>query len=316
MQPMLASRGDHVPSGDAWVHEVKWDGIRLLVDVRNGRLRISTRSANDATVAFPEMASIVEGLTDVVLDGEAIAMQDGRPNFAAVADRLHVSTPGRALRLSRAKPVTFIAFDLLRADGEDLTKRPLEVRQELLRGLDLGNVFADSDRAIWQVPTGHDDGLELQRIVNAQGLEGIVSKRRASLYYPGRRSRDWLKFPSRSSDSFVLGGIRFEAGTSSRIGSMLLGKPGAHGLTYWGRVGAGLAGRPGNRLTELIVPLVTGLSPFADDLPREDREETVWLRPEIVIEVEYLAKTADGRLRHPAYRGVRADLAPTDLAAD
>lgn len=318
MQPMLATRGDHVPSGADWVHEVKWDGIRALADVHDGRLRLLTRNGNDASPAYPELAGLAGLADDLLLDGEVVALGDGVPSFSALADRMHVRDRVRAARLAEANPVTYLVFDLLRLHGEDLTGLPLAQRRERLLALGIDAAFGDGERVAWQVPPTYDDGAVLLDAAEAQGLEGIVSKKLSSPYHPGRRSRDWLKFPIRPTGSFLVGGFRFEKDSdgrpgSTRLGAVLVGAPGPDGLRFRGRVGSGIAGKAGQRLGDLLRPLTVDGSPFAEELPRADREGTVWVRPEIIVDVQYLVLTPDGRLRQPAYRGIRTDLTVEDL---
>ncbi|MBO9523884.1 MAG: non-homologous end-joining DNA ligase [Nocardioidaceae bacterium] len=313
MQPMLATRGDHVPAGAEWTHEVKWDGIRALVEVRAGRLRIWTRNENEVSVAYPELAGLARLADDLLLDGEIVALGDGVPSFSALADRMHVRNGVTAARLAATNPVTFLAFDLLRLDGEDLTGRPLRERRERLLGLDIAAAFAADERVAWQVPPTYDDGAMLLDAAGAQGLEGIVSKRLSSLYHPGRRSKEWLKFPLRRTGSFLVGGYRHETGSGTRLGAVLVGEPSAGGLVFRGKVGSGLAGRVGQRLGEILKPLATDASPFEAELPKADRIGTTWVRPEVIVDVEYLTLTPDGRLRQPSYRGIRTDLSAADL---
>lgn len=313
MQPMLATRGDHVPIGDAWVHEVKWDGIRALADVAGGRLRIHTRNENEVSVAYPELRGLPAVADDALFDGEIVALGDGVPSFGALADRMHVRDATKAARLAASNPVTYLVFDLLRLDGEDLCGRPLRERRELLLGLGIERVFGADERVAWQVPPTYDDGPLLLAAAESQGLEGIVSKKVASHYHPGRRSKEWLKFPIRPTGSYVVGGYRHETGSDSRLGAVLVGEPTPDGLVFRGRVGSGIAGKAGQRLGELLRPLVADESPFAVDLPRLDRDGTVWVRPELIVDVQYLTLTTDGRLRQPAYRGIRTDLEVSDL---
>ena len=309
--PMLATRGDHVPEGSEWVHEVKWDGMRVLVEVGGGRLRIFSRNENDATVAFPELHGLVDVADDAVLDGEVVALGQGVPTFGALQDRLHVRDANRARRLAETKPVALLAFDLLRLHGQDLCDRPLSERRELLLGLGIEGLPGWAGG--WQVPPTYDDGVMLLEAAEQQGMEGIVSKRLSSRYRPGVRSREWLKFPIRPTGSYVVGGFRYEKGSQSRIGAVLAGEPAAAGLRFRGRVGSGIAGKAGLLLAELLEPLVVESSPFDEVLPRVDREGTVWVSPVLVVEVQSLGLTRDGRLRQPAYRGVRTDLTPADL---
>ena len=309
MRPMLATRGSTVPTGPEWLHEVKWDGMRVLIEVSQGRLKVFSRNENDVTVSFPELLGLAEGPLrghDVVLDGEVVAFADGIPSFGALAERMHVQQASRARTLAATKPVTLLAFDLLELDGADLSARPLSQRRTTLQELALADVH-------WQVPDAYDDGAMLMEATAQQGLEGIVSKKRSSRYLPGRRTADWLKFPHRPTSSYVVGGWRLETDSSSRIGAVLVGEPGPGGLRYRGRVGSGIAGKAGQRLLEVLRPLEVDTSPFVDEVPRIDALGTTWLRPEVVVDVVALGLTSAGRLRQPAYRGLRADLAPASL---
>ncbi len=313
---MLATKGDRdrVPSG-GWTHEVKWDGMRVLVDRNSRGLRIYSRNENDVTVSFPELHGLAAALDsvahDFLLDGEVVALGDGIPSFGALADRMHVRDATKARRLSESNPVTLIAFDLLRLEGQDLCPLPLAERRARLEALGLNTV--PERMGPWQVPPTYDDGDMLLAAAEQQGLEGIVSKRLSSPYRPGLRSRDWLKFPIRPTGSFVVGGFRHETGSAIRLGAVLVGQPTARGLQFRGRVGSGIAGKAGRLLAGLLEPEVVADSPFTEVLPRLDRVGTVWVRPAMVVEVQYLRLTNDGRLRQPAYLGIRSDLSPSDL---
>jgi bifunctional non-homologous end joining protein LigD len=304
MRPMLASRGTHVPTGDEWQHEVKWDGMRVLVDTHGGQTRIVSRNENDATVSFPELAGLPVG--DVLLDGEVVAFDDGLPSFAALAERMHVSRLDRARRLAERIPVTLLVFDLLRLGDRDLMTEPLSTRRKLLVDLDLHH-----DR--WQTPPVYDDGQMLFDATYQQALEGIVSKRLSSRYHPGRRSKDWLKFAHRRRESYVVGGWRLETDSQDRLGAVLLGEPTAEGLLYRGRVGSGIAGRKAVALREVLAGLTRSTSPFADEVPKVDALGTTWVEPALVVDVESLGPSAQGRVRQPSYVGVRSDLTPEDL---
>jgi bifunctional non-homologous end joining protein LigD len=304
MRPMLATRGTHVPTGDEWQHEVKWDGMRVLVDVRGGAARLFSRNEIDATVSFPELAGIP--VDDVLLDGEVVAFADGTPSFAALAERMHVSRADRARQLAERIPVTLLAFDILRLGERDLLDEPLAVRRELLAELDLQH-----DR--WQTPPTYDDGPMLFDATYQQGLEGIVSKRLTSRYRPGLRSKDWLKFAHRRRESYVVGGWRLETDSQDRLGAVLVGQPSAEGLLYRGRVGSGIAGRKAAVLREVLAGLTRTTTPFVDEVPRPDALGTTWVEPVLVVDVESLGPSAQGRIRQPSYVGTRADLTPEDL---
>ncbi len=307
MRPMLASRGTTVPSGSEWVHEVKWDGMRVLVEVDHGSVRAWSRNENDVTVSFPELAALAGAADDLLLDGEVIALNgDGVPTFAALADRMHVKVARRADELSRSNPVTIVVFDVLRLDGHDLTTLPWHERRAVLEALDL-------DRPHVQVPPTYDDGQMLLAATEQQGLEGVVSKKRTSTYHPGRRTSSWLKFPHRATESYVVGGWRYETDSVSRLGAVLVGQPTPDGLSFRGRVGSGIAGKVGQALREHLDPLTVDASPFVDALPKVDVKGTVWVRPEVVVEIASLGVTGAGRLRQPSYQGVRLDLTAADL---
>jgi bifunctional non-homologous end joining protein LigD len=304
MRPMLATRGTHVPTGEEWVHEVKWDGMRVLVDVNDGRSRLTSRNENDVTVSFPELRDLPGD--DLLLDAEVVAFLDGIPTFGALQERIHVGNPKRAAALAERNPVTLLAFDLLRLEGRELTREPLDVRRGLLTGLGLDDVA-------WQVPPVYDDGSMLFQATFDQGLEGMVSKRRSSRYEFGVRSPHWLKFPHRRRTSWVVGGWRSEVGSASRLGAVLVGQPTHAGLLYRGRVGSGIAGRVGPMLLEALAPFARDASPFADEVPRLDALGTHWVEPVLVVDVESLGLSPQQRLRQPSYRGVRPDLNPEDL---
>ena len=304
MRPMLATRGTHVPVGDEWQHEVKWDGMRVLAEVRGGAARLYSRNEIDATVSFPELAGVP--VDDALLDGEVVAFADGLPSFAALAERMHVSRADRAGALAERIPVTLLAFDLLRLGDRDLLDQPLAVRRELLEGLDLQH-----DR--WQTPPVYDDGQMLFEATYQQGLEGIVSKRLSSRYRPGQRSKDWLKFAHRRRESYVVGGWRLETDSSDRLGAVLVGQPTPGGLLYRGRVGSGIAGRKAAVLREVLDGLTRTTTPFVDEVPKLDALGTTWVEPVLVVDVESLGPSAQGRIRQPSYVGTRADLTPEDL---
>ncbi|MGZ4745343.1 MAG: non-homologous end-joining DNA ligase, partial [Oryzihumus sp.] len=307
-RPMLATRGTSVPTGPAWMHEVKWDGMRVLVEVTAGVVTVRSRNENDVTGAFPELGGLAAALgRDAVLDGEVVAFAGGVPTFGALAERIHVRDPRRVAALAKATPVTLLVFDVLRLDGDDVTGLPLHERRALLESLGLADVH-------WQTPPAYDDGLMLLEATKQQGLEGVVSKKRDSRYHPGRRTPDWLKFPHRDTTSYVVGGWRPETESTGRLGAVLVGEPTPTGLRFRGRVGSGIAGKTGQRLLELLAPLGVDASPFADAVPAVDAKGTVWVRPEVVVDVASLGFTPGGRLRQPSFTGVRPDLTAESLA--
>lgn len=303
---MLATSSERVPHGPEWVHEVKWDGMRVLADLHGGRLTLTSRNGNDVTAAYPELAPLATLYADALLDAEIVAFDDGVPSFGALAERMHVRSAKKAATLAATRPVTLMVFDLLRLFGSDLTSQPWRARRELLERLDLAGPR-------WQVPPTYDDGDQLLEATAEQGLEGVVSKRRTSIYLPGRRSADWVKVPHRPLVSAVVGGWRPETGSDTRLGAVLVGVPGGSGLRFIGRVGSGLAGRAGVAMSRALTPLAGSTSPFATPLPREDAVGARWVRPELVIDVRALGRSSGGRLRQPSFVGMRPDLTPADV---
>lgn len=303
---MLASKTDRVPTGAQWLHEVKWDGVRVLVDVRDGVVRMTSRNDNDVTPAWPDLSDPPLGDRDLLVDGEVIALNDrGVPDFRVLQHRMHVRNAREVARLVKAVPATLMVFDLLRLDGEDLTDRPLEERRALLEELPL----ADST---WQVPAAYDDGDMLFDATLQQGLEGVVSKLRTSRYRFDRRSEDWRKLAHRHRGSFVVGGWRPQVGTPDRLAALLVGEQTPDGLLYRGRVGSGIAGATSTRLAALLAPLATDASPFADEVPRVDAAGTFWVEPRVVVDIDTHGLGYE-RLRQPSFQGVRDDLSPEDL---
>jgi bifunctional non-homologous end joining protein LigD len=292
--PMLATKGDRVPVGSDWVHEVKWDGIRVIVRVAPGGVTVWSRNGNDRTREFPQLTGLAALGHEMVLDGELAAPNDaGVPSFGA---------------LQRGGRPRLYVFDLLSLDGRSLVDLPWAERRAELEALHLG----DDD---WVVPATHDDGEMLLEATAAQGLEGIVSKLRSAPYRPGVRSRDWLKFPHRPRRSVVIGGWRGEKGSDLRLGALLVGEPTPDGLVFRGRVGSGLAGRAGLALLPTLREIGRAESPFVTPISRIDALGTHWVEPVVVVDVESLGMTHDGRLRQPSYQGVRSDLSPADLEA-
>jgi len=304
MRPMLATPGRHVPTGEDWSHEVKWDGVRALTEVRDGVLRMTSRNENVITTAWPDLATSPLGDRDLLVDGEIIALNErGLPDFRTLQDRMHVRNHATAARLAEAVPATYMVFDLLRLDGVDLTGLPLEERRARL--LDLGLTG-------WQVPVAYDDGAMLFDATLAQDLEGVVSKRRTSRYRPGERTPHWQKLAHRHRLSYVVGGWRPQEGTTDRLAALLVGEPTPDGLAYRGRVGSGIGPKQGRALAELVAGLARSASPFDDEVPAVDARGTHWLEPVLVVDIDTHGR-GYSRLRQPSFQGVRSDLTPEDL---
>jgi bifunctional non-homologous end joining protein LigD len=320
MRPMLATAADAdrgLPDdGSTWSYEVKWDGMRVLADIHDGRVTLHSRTERDITVAFPELAFLGTAHPDVLLDGEIVVLADGVPSFRALADRMNVREARRAAALAASAPASLIAFDALRMYGVDLTPRSWQERREALERLSPAG-------RLWQLSPVHDDLGPLLAATLEHGLEGVVAKRRTSPYRPGYRSSDWIKLAHKRSVSVLVGGWRPETSDAGRIGALLMGAwsqsldGGEPELSFAGRMGSGLAAATAQAdLHRILGPLATSTSPFASPIPRIDAKGASWVRPELVIEVRHLGRNESGRLRQPVFRGIRTDLDPTDVVLD
>ncbi len=304
LRPMLATSGALPADDEAWAFEVKWDGVRALVAVDGGRLTVTSRNGNDVTSSYPELAALGRqlGATSVLLDGEVVAFDTkGRTDFGRLQSRMHVARPTAALR--RDTPVQLLLFDVLHLEGASLLDRPYDDRRAALEGLALQGEH-------WSVPPAFlGGGAAVLEATKAQGLEGVVAKRRSSPYLPGRRSDDWRKLKHVQRTSAVVAGWKpGEGGRAGRIGSLLLGQHGPQGLEFAGHVGTGFSAATLAALGRRLEPLRRDTSPYATAVPREHAHTAVWVEPEVVVEVEYTEWTRDGRLRHPSYKGLRDDV--------
>ncbi len=296
---MLATLGsvDRMTAAQ-WAFEGKFDGYRMLVEVNHGTLRLKTRNGRDVTREYPQLqplASMFPG-HHVVLDGEAVALDShGIPNFTEMQNR------------ARSERIEFWAFDILYLDGQSLLRAKYRDRRRLLE------TFAEGTHLI--VPPLLDgDGPEALAYSRKRKWEGLVAKKWDSTYQPGRRSSAWIKDKNWNTQEAVIGGWRKgEGGRSSGIGALLLGIPEGDGLRFIGRVGTGFTEKDLLALKSILAPLHTGTSPFSPALPRAETKDVTYVRPELVGEVRYGEMTSDGRLRHPSWRGLRADKVPGEV---
>jgi bifunctional non-homologous end joining protein LigD len=310
--PMLAAPGALPGDDDGWGYEFKWDGVRALARLDRGTVRLTARSGTDTTVRYPEVCRLPDGLARAraVVDGEVVALDErGRPDFGALQARMHRTGP-EVRAMAAAAPVTYLVFDLLAWDGEALLDRPYEERRALLDGL------VPAGRRWVSTPWFPGGGAQVLAASRDNDLEGVVAKRLDSPYQPGVRSPDWRKVKNVRMQSVVVGGWRPGQGKrAGLVGSLLVGLHDDDGrLVYAGHVGTGFADADLRELAGLFTPRRT--SPFADRLPREVTRDAHWVQPTLVGEVAFSAWTAEGRLRHPAWRGLRDDLDPDDVVLE
>jgi len=310
VEPMLASPGALPTTEQDWAYEFKWDGVRALARIEGGRLQLFSRKGNDITVTYPELRPLGEelGSTQVWLDGEIVAMADGRPSFPALQQRMHVQNDRQASTLAATVPVTYLIFDVLYLDGRSCLDLPYVERRRLLDALELrGPTWHTS-------PCFPGDGPSVVATAREQRLEGVIAKRQSSRYYPGRRTADWVKIAEVLTIEVLIGGWRpGEGRRTGMIGSLMLGVPTDAGLRYVGQVGTGFTDKALTDLGKQLEPLERKTSPFVNELPADRAKGAHWTTPTLVGEVEFRNWTPDGRLRAPSWRGLRADKDATDL---
>jgi bifunctional non-homologous end joining protein LigD len=296
--------------GDQPWAEFKWDGIRAIGLWDGERLRLRARSGTDITARYPELTGLDAGLgtEPCVIDGEIVALDAaGRPSFTRLQSRMHLTKAGEIARETQRTPVAYFLFDLLSHGGTDAASLPLKNRRALLE-----EVAREAIDPIVVPPVSHDVDVALET-AKELALEGIVVKDPRSTYRRGIRSDQWLKVKLTHTQEVVIGGIRpGKGGRTGSIGSLLLGIPSDDGLRYVGRVGSGFSESTLRTLEQLLGPLRSGENPFVG-VPRADASDALWVRPEVVGEVEYAEFTPAGTLRHARWRGIRADIDPAQV---
>jgi bifunctional non-homologous end joining protein LigD len=300
LPPQLATLAEEPPAGDEWLHEMKYDGYRILARKEGEQVRLLSRNDKDWTTHFPAVADAVGKLPGgaLLVDGEvAVVMPDGRTSFNALQN---VGSGGGAL--------TYFLFDLLHLDGHDLAGVALQERKRLLRALvpDDGGVLRFSDHVVGRGPEFLDQASRL-------GLEGMVSKRRDAPY-DSKRTRAWLKVKCKRAQEFVIGGFTEPEGARAGLGALVLGVYDEGRLTFVGKVGTGFTDRLARDLRRRLEALETRESPFAGKPAGIGRAH--WVRPELVAEVEYTEWTKDDRLRHPSFKGLREDKEARQVARE
>jgi bifunctional non-homologous end joining protein LigD len=313
---MKATSGTLPVEDEGWAYEIKWDGMRLLGFVDpDGTvpLNLQTTRNHDAAARFPEVVDLPRAVgCPAVIDGEmAVLDAEGRSSFGRLQTRIHVADPGALVDLRASAPATYLIFDLLWLDGNDLTGLPYLDRRRILADL-------VEDAETWRVPTHHvGDGDVLFQHAKDNGLEGLIAKRVDSPYVPGKRSPNWRKVKVRRGQELVVGGwLPGEGNRTGSLGALLVGHYDDTGLRYAGRVGTGFNEAELRRLQPRLDERATDASPFVDELPPPVRKRARFVRPELVVQVEFGEWTGDGVLRHPAYLGERTDKDPRDVVRE
>jgi len=312
VEPMQA-RLSTLPREDSeWAFEVKWDGVRAIAYSQPGRIRLQSRNGNDVTPAYPELRALNRdlGSRSAILDGEIIAFDEsGRPSFEALQPRMHQRGEAAVRRLAQSTPVTYVLFDLLWLDGHSLMDLPYSERHARLQELKL-----DGER--WRTPALQvGDGAGLLTATGELGMEGIVGKRLASRYTPGRRDGGWVKIKNHQRQELVIGGWTEGKGTrAARIGALELGVHDELGeLRYAGRVGTGFDEPELERLAALLRALAQDDSPFTGTQPPRGAH---FVTPRLVCEVEFSDWTRAGKIRQASYKGLREDKDSTEVVRE
>jgi bifunctional non-homologous end joining protein LigD len=285
------------PSGPHFLYQVKWDGVRIIAHVSSERVMLHNRKLRDRTHHYPELARLSELVSgNAVLDGEVVALKNGRPNFPLVLERDLISTgaKGRMKLLTERVPVFYLVFDLVYHNGEDLTGMPLENRLARLR-----EILHENDTI--RFTESFEDGGALFTTVAEKQMEGILAKETKSLYFPGKKNSAWLKVKVRRQQLVAIGGFTVRDGKLNSLlaGAYYLGK-----LIYVGRVSSGLSHSDLSRLDAFLRQSVRTTTPFTGS---GEKKGKIWVEPRLVALIDFQEWTDDMRMRSPVIKGFTQD---------
>jgi bifunctional non-homologous end joining protein LigD len=312
IHPMLAESVDKPFDGAEWLFEIKWDGYRAVAFISGGKVRLVSRNQNDLTARYPELKDLPKFVhaREAILDGEVVALDDeGRASFSLMQQRTGFRPGGRRAAEKADVPVLYYAFDLLYLDGYDWRRVPLEERKAKLASLlTAGDAVRYSDHY-------PEQGKALFAMAHKKGLEGILAKKRQSIYEE-RRTHEWLKIKIKHRQECVIGGFTEPEGSRAHFGSIVLGLHDGKGrLIHVGQAGSGFDQKSLEEVWQLLKKIETKKNPFFGDV--ESLRKVSWVKPELVAEIEYAewTKGADGgspKLRAPVFLGLRDDKDPKD----
>lgn len=305
IQPQLATLENNAPEGEGWLHEIKFDGYRLQFHKNGNKITCLTRRGLDWTERFSTLCDAMQNLPakQAVLDGEVVVMNEqGVTDFKALQN---------SLKANRQNPMRFYAFDLLYCDGYDLRKAPLTERKEILARL-LART-SQEDLHYSDHITGH--GGEVYRNSCTMALEGIISKKATASYHSGR-NREWLKSKCSRRQEFVIAGFQEPTRRERGIRSLLLGYYEGDKLHYAGKVGTGFSNQSGTDLREKLNKLIRKTPAYDDGVPASERKGSIWVKPQLVGEVEFTEWTEAGSLRHPSFIALREDKQARDIVRE
>jgi bifunctional non-homologous end joining protein LigD len=286
VEPALANSIEKVPSCDRWVHEIKFDGYRVQLHIANDAAKVFTRNGHDWTKRFSKIAhdAFLINTASAIMDGEVvIPAADGTTDFSVLQSELK----------GRSTKIVMIAFDLLYLNGYDLRKLPLIERKSYLKNLIANTAIQFSDH--FEI-----DGPELYAHACRVGLEGVVSKVRDSKYNSGR-GNDWVKKTCAQRETLTIAGFALDGDDWDGI---YLGRRKGNDLIYAGKVDHGFDKVSAADLRKRLTPLVRKTQPYAKRIAHKG----IWVEPRISAEIEYRARSAEGKVRHPFFKGIRDDL--------
>jgi len=286
IEPALATSITKVPSGDRWIHEIKFDGYRAQVHLRDAAVKVFTRRGNDWTNRFRKIAADAWHVNagSAIIDGEVVVpAADGTTDFSVLQNELK----------GRSTKIVMVAFDLLYFNGYDLRKLPLFERKALLKKL-----IAETD--IQYSESFEVDGREMYRHACKTGLEGVVSKVRHSQYVSGRVN-DWAKKTCAQRETLTIADFALKA---NQFDGLYVGRLKGKELIYAGKIDHGFDKVSAKDLQDRLKPLIRKSQPYAKKVAHRG----IWVEPSLLAEVEYRAKSAEGKLRHPFFKGIREDL--------
>jgi bifunctional non-homologous end joining protein LigD len=303
MEAQLATLVDAAPAGTGWLHEIKYDGYRMLCRIERGRCELWSRNGRDWTRAFPTIATAAAKLQvkSAWIDGEVVMpVEGGGTSFQALQNAL--SGDGEAALL-------YYAFDLLYCDGYDLRGAALADRKRVLEPLLEGSARIRYSQHF------ETDGPSMLAQTCRLGLEGIVSKR-ADSPYVATRGRTWLKVKCGKRQEFVIGGFTPGQGSRSGFGALLVGVYDGGALRYAGKVGTGFDNAALNEIRAMLDKLRTDKPSFANPPRGAEGRRAIWVKPKLVGEIAFTEWTRDGTLRHPSFQGLRLDKAAKEVVRE
>lgn len=304
IEPMLATPKEKVPDSDKYVYEVKWDGIRVMVTLDEGKVTLRTRNNNDITAQFPELTNGEKSFrgTSGLFDGEIVCLDgEGKPVFKEVIHRMQRRSEGDIERNMKKYPAYCYLFDVLYLDGRAVVNEPMLRRRDWLADA----VKKDSSYRVSEVI---EDGVALFEAAGQLGLEGIMAKERDGKYYPGKRSDSWLKIKVRqTTESHIIGYTKGKGNREAVFGALHLGDIDEKGkVTYRGKVGTGFDDKLMKEIDKEIKKLDEVKKPIKEKVL--DEKNTTWIEPKLVCEVQYSSITRDGAYREPVFVRMRPDL--------